>query len=297
MYVTAVISNALNTLHINSLLVWISWVVDIRRPSEASCAYSRCRPLWRSFERSSCRVLLIIYKYILRVIHSQCLPITHQHCSPQELLEDLRQKYSVVRDQCSWEDDTNPFCCDRCWESSPLPGSPEMEPVAAPSVVDALGEIHPGQHVSEDVASGTRYPPHPALEEAKTGPKSELDAGASRLGGSEGGGVGAAPEPSLDAVERGDRSPPPAVLSATSVEEDTDAVGSTRGAVVRSEVRDDGACPELRPPQKKASIAAAFSAHLRGVDKYPLELARLCRFAQFLTENELLREAYEVSLG
>ena len=50
-----------------------------------------------------------------------------------------------------------------------------------------------------------------------------------------------------------------------------------------------------RGPHRKAeAVAADFAAQLHGVDKYPLDLARLCRFALFLTENGLLREAYEV---
>lgn len=50
-----------------------------------------------------------------------------------------------------------------------------------------------------------------------------------------------------------------------------------------------------RPPRKPEAVAAGFSAHLHGIDKYPWDFARLCRFAQFLVENSLLREAYEVS--
>lgn len=49
-----------------------------------------------------------------------------------------------------------------------------------------------------------------------------------------------------------------------------------------------------RLPRKAETVVGEFSRHLHEVDKYPLDLPRLCRFAQFLTENGLLREAFEV---
>lgn len=222
----------------------------------------------------------------------------------QELLEDLRQKHSVVRDQSSWGDDTNPFCCDRCWDSSSLPGPSEEEPAAALPVEDPHGEVNSSPWVSDDAAYSPQKPQHPALKEARTGEKSALTAGALRSEGNQGDRDGAAPAPSSNTAERGDRSSPPIVLPTAllgSIGEDACTKGSIRGA--------GGTCLELQggagaradqppPTQRKAdAVAAAFSAHLRGVDKYPLELARLCRFAQFLTENELLREAHEVSFG
>lgn len=43
-----------------------------------------------------------------------------------------------------------------------------------------------------------------------------------------------------------------------------------------------------------APNAADFEAHIRSLDRHPLDFARLCRFAQFLTEKGLLAEAREV---
>eukprot|EP00752_Nemacystus_decipiens_P007659 g6847.t1 len=66
----------------------------------------------------------------------------------QELLGDLLQKHKVVRDQCSWGDDTNPFCCGRCSESSPVPGPPEeAESVVVLPLVDSQGEINSSSRV------------------------------------------------------------------------------------------------------------------------------------------------------
>eukprot|EP00903_Cladosiphon_okamuranus_P013005 g12134.t2 len=204
----------------------------------------------------------------------------------QELLEDLRQKFPVVRDQSSWGDDTNPFCCETCWENSPLPGPPE---VALP-----VGDTYRGGEVN----SSRWDPQRPASEEAKRAEASAQAAGASRFGDDEVDQDGEAPTSSSNAAKGGDRSPH-AVLSTTlpeSAEEDQRAVRSVRGDGVHLEGRSDGLRADLPPAKKAEAVAAAFSTHLRGVDKYPLELARLCRFAQFLTENELLREAYEVVL-
>lgn len=72
-----------------------------------------------------------------------------------------------------------------------------------------------------------------------------------------------------------------------------------KAVVVRAASQDMSSKKDIGrlPRRKPDTVAADFSAHLHGVDKYPLELARLCRFAQFLAENNLLREAYEVSSG
>lgn len=222
-----------------------------------------------------------------------------EHGPLQELLEDLRQKYSVVRDQSSWGDDTNPFCCDRCLETSTLPGPPEMEPVATLPIDndDSNGKVNSRPWANDDSAFGTRNPQHPASEDANTSEKKALANGVSRFGDEQGDPYGGAPEPSSNAVDKGDRSVPgvgPTTLLELE-EDDTRSTGLVRGAGGHLEVRGDGARGDLPPSQKADAVAAAFSAHLRGVDKYPLELARLCRFAQFLIENELLREAYEVS--
>ncbi|CAB1111351.1 unnamed protein product [Ectocarpus sp. CCAP 1310/34] len=124
-------------------------------------------------------------------------------------------------------------------------------------------------------------------------------------GASHGGATMSWPSPSENAG--GENCPTPGLLppvsTLESVEEDTPATGSFRyrrgaaglmqsAAVVPGGKR-RGSRVGAKPPTKPDAVAAAFSAHLHGVDKYPLELARLCRFAQFLTENELLREAYE----
>lgn len=217
----------------------------------------------------------------------------------QELLGDLRQKFSVVRDQSSWGDDTNPFCCDRCWESSPLPGPTETEQVAAPPVDDFHCENNSSPWPSDEAGYSIRNPEHPALEEPDVGGKLALAIGVSRLGDDQSSRDGAGLAPSSNSVERGNRSLPTVlpIKSLRSAEEDACAIGSVRGAGMPVDVKGDGANAELPPTQKAEAVAAAFSAHLRGVDKYPLELARLCRFAQFLTKNELLREAYEVRFG
>lgn len=239
-----------------------------------------------SFSTNSAVYALLLYYRIL---------LPHQHCPMQELLEDLQQKYPVVRDQSSWGDDTNPFCCDRCWESSPLPGAPQV----APPVGDAhgVGGVNSSPWESDDVGYRTRSPQHPAPEEVNRVETPALAAGVSRLRDDQGDQDGVAPTPSSNATEKGDRSPPSVVptMLPESAEEDTRTIGSVRGDGVYLEVRGDGARADPPPTQKADAVAAAFSTHLHGVDKYPLELARLCRFAQFLTENELLREAYEVS--
>lgn len=105
--------------------------------------------------------------------------------------------------------------------------------------------------------------------------------GGSRLGDDQGDAGGAAPAASSDGTER----------------EGSRSIGSARGVGVGLHVGGDEARADVPATEKADAVAAAFAAHLRGVDKYPLELARLCRFAQFLAENQLLREAYEVSCG
>lgn len=190
-----------------------------------------------------------------------------------------------MRDQSSWGNDTNPFCCDRCWENSPFPGPPDLEPTAAPptDVDDSNGEVKSSLWVSDAKVDGR------SAQEAT---------GQSKLGDTEDQRDGEVPAPSLNStVERGDRLAPevPPIALLESIEEDSCVTGSVRGAGVHLEERGNGALAQPPLRRKADAVAAAFSAHLRGVDKYPLELARLCRFAQFLTENELLREAYEVS--
>lgn len=201
----------------------------------------------------------------------------------QELLEDLQQKHPVVRDQSSWGNDTNPFCCDRCWENSPLSGPPETESVAAPPADDSHGEVYSSPWVSDHAAYSVTNPQPPASEDTDGGDQSEPADCNLTLGDDEGDVDGAAPTASSNAAEREYSRP--------------SAIGSIRGSEVDLEVRGGEAHAALPAKQKAGAVAAAFSAHLRGVDKYPLELARLCRFAQFLTEHELLREAYEVSCG
>lgn len=169
--------------------------------------------------------------------------------------------------------------------------------MAEPLVGEFHGEASSTPWASDDAACSTRNVQHPASEETETADKRTLEAEVSRFVDHQGDINDAAPELSQNAAEREDRSQlatVPTTLLA-SVEEGAREIGSVRGADKDLEAQGDRARTDILPTQKPGAVAAAFSAHLRGVDKYPLELARLCRFAQFLTENELLREAYEVS--
>ncbi|CBN79766.1 conserved unknown protein [Ectocarpus siliculosus] len=235
----------------------------------------------------------------------------------QELLEDLRQKFPVVREQSSWGNETNPFCCDRRWQGSPRIGSPEWENnTITPTSTDDPNQDNANDGRGNDAynMSLERVASTEGAEEAQSPPSAVVGTTGLRVrngddaGASYGGAAMSWPSPSENAGGKNCPRPGllPPVSTPGSVEEDTPATGSVRcrrgaaglmqsGAVVPGLER-RGSKVGAKPPPKPDAVAAAFSAHLHGVDKYPLELARLCRFAQFLTENELLREAYEVIL-
>ncbi|CAN0363269.1 unnamed protein product, partial [Ectocarpus sp. 12 AP-2014] len=234
----------------------------------------------------------------------------------QELLEDLRQKFPVVREQSSWGNETNPFCCDRCWQGSPRTGSPDGEK----NTVTPTSKGDPNQEnanarrgkdaynmsleraASTEDAEEAQLPPSVVVGTTGLRVRRGDDAGASY-----GGAAMSWPSPSENAGGKNCPTPGllPLVSTPGSVEEETPATGSVRCGWGAARLMQSAAVPGLerrdtrvgtKPPAKPDAVAAAFSAHLHAVDKYPLELARLCRFAQFLTENELLREAYEVIL-
>lgn len=225
-----------------------------------------------------------------------------------------------MREQSSWGDDTNPFCCDRCSQSSllhpELPGEEETTTVPPPTDDPSCRN------------NGSSYPQHSAVEGEEHEETSVLGASGSRLGnnGNTSGG-----DASNSNSRAADGNQPPSRLFATAISgslEETEVRGRGRSganhlmpatpvdpgifrledekAAVLSlpvEANSDGMEGSQRggagpppPPRRPEAIAAAFAVHLHGVDKNPLELARLCRFAQFLTESELLREAYEVNL-
>lgn len=237
----------------------------------------------------------------------------------QELLEDLRRNFSVVREQSSWGEDTNPFCCDRCWQSSPslpeVPGGENTTTIAPPTDVPPYQNNANTREIADE----------PALEGDEHEETLALGASELRLGnnGNVGGGdaspnnSGAAggnqassrllPTAVSGSFEEAEVREGAAVVSlmpatpadpATLVLEREEAARlplpvEANGVEMRGSKRAGEGPPQ--PSRRPEAIAAAFAAHLHGVDKNPLELARLCRFAQFLTENELLREAYEVS--
>ncbi|CAM9277017.1 unnamed protein product, partial [Ectocarpus fasciculatus] len=255
----------------------------------------------------------------------------------QELLEDLRQKFPVVREQSSWGNETNPFCCDRCWQGSPRPGSPVQEnSTKTPTATDDPIQDNANTGRGNDAynTSLERLASAEDAGDAQSPPSAVVGTSGSRLrkgddtGASYGGTAMSWPSPSENAGGKNCPTPGllPPVSTPGSIEEDTPATGPVRcgrgavglmptpargveslllkteetakpsAAVVPGFGRRGSSRVGVKPPAKPDAVAAAFSAHLHGVDKYPLELARLCRFTQFLTENELLREAYEVIL-
>lgn len=255
---------------------------------------------------------------------SQCPPIvfsTTAECNDtdQELLEDLRQKFPVVGDQPSWMDDADPFCCDRCWSNSPRPETPGHEtPTTAPPPTDNPEHGPMGAAAGHDTCIGgnSRHPVSSGCARKEETPVSQVADGSnpeSDGGNRDDGSYGASSFEQSDGQANG-----PPVLFPTEfrpgpfnefpgTNERLRGVGTMlsagEGGVTQSASRGSGLGRQgrrtgVRPPTTKPdAVAAAFSAHLHGVDKYPLELARLCRFAQFLTENELLREAYEVGFA
>lgn len=243
-----------------------------------------------------------------------------------------------MREQSSWGNETNPFCCDRCWQGSPRPGSPVQEnSTKTPTATDDPIQDNANTGRGNDAynTSLERLASAEDAEDAQSPPSAIVGTRGSRLrngddaGASYGGTAMSWPSPSENAGGKNCPTPGllPPVSTPGSIEEDTPATGPVRcgrgavglmptpareveslllkteetakpsAAVVPGFGRRGSSRVGVKPAAKPDAVAAAFSAHLHGVDKYPLELARLCRFAQFLTENELLREAYEVRRG
>ena len=232
-------------------------------------------------------------------------PLFNDDRSTQELLDDLRQKFSVVREHSSWADDTNPFCCDRCLQGSSWSESAGGGQATTPPPDDDLDQEagEAGTGGEDEAADACGNPRYAAPERPRSGEALALCAGRSSPEGN--GAYGdvasqssAAAVSSVDKAKR--ESQPPGLtglLGSTGDDACTMAVPSRANEGAPETPGNDGAGTGPRQPQKADAVASALSAHMRGVDKYPLDLARLCRFSQFLTENELLREAYEVSLG
>lgn len=245
-----------------------------------------------------------------------------------------------MREQSSWGNETNPFCCDRCWQGSSRTGSPvEENNTITPASTDDPNQDNAIAGRGNDAynTSLERLASAGDAENAQSPSLVVVGTSGLRLGENGGDGEGAdasyggaamSPSPSDNAGGKNCPTPCslPPVFTPGSVEEDTPATGSVRcgrgaaglmptparGAEALLPKKEEavmqsaGVVPGLerrgsrvgaKPPAKPDAVVAAFSAHLHGVDKYPLELARLSRFAQFLTENELLREAYEVRQG
>ncbi|CAM9194124.1 unnamed protein product, partial [Scytosiphon promiscuus] len=240
----------------------------------------------------------------------------------QDLLEDLRRKFPVVGDQSSWMDDRDPFCCDRCWQNSPRSESPgEGEPATFSSSMDDQkdGDTSAAAGNFADVSGTSRHPASSGREkEEETPVLPTVDDSNPGIGDGGVGNRGGDPSYGASSSRQSDgqiHAPPvlistdfpPGVLKegastkerirgvkAMPPEKEAEEVLPTLEALgVEQQIGSPGAQSPITKPE---AVAAAFSAHLQGVDKYPLELARLCRFAQFLTENQLHREAYEVIL-
>lgn len=174
-------------------------------------------------------------------------------------MQDLREKFAVVREQSSWED-TDPFYCGQC-QSLHNPTSPPYNTIP----------VDP-ENRGEDRVS-TPSPPQGTWEEN----------------------LGNSPQDHLEQTGCSDS----CCLAGPAMGETTGKIASlpveSRG---HGKVRLDDAMvtgrETRRPSPPSVAIAAEISTHLHKVDKYPLDCARLCRFAQFLTDNGLLGEAYEV---
>lgn len=207
----------------------------------------------------------------------------------QELLSDLRRNFPVVREQESWENDVDPFCCDACYRS-PLAGEFTTPPVDHDDNLEydtvEIGNLGVGLSSSHHTAS-----------EASVGSENNIPVAGIHLKIFH---DDDAPEIYGEQLSR-------RLMASGTVEGnqksrcsgvDSLPGGGTKSKKIKMEAgenfynRGEGTMPS-----RKGNAAAAFAAHLHGVDMYPLELARLCRFAQFLTGNGLLREAYEVFSG
>lgn len=184
----------------------------------------------------------------------------------------------MVRDQPSWGDDADPFCCDQL-QSGP------RDSTATPSN-DTEGDHHDGfkSEMGEGEDSSRASPPAFTSGEKHCDKLPEARGGSSTPVISE---RGRAKTPTYSRVS-GDN--PNGTRAAC-----LPPGGATNGENNRTVGGEEG--KRGPPPRKADAVAVEFSTHLHGVDKYPLELARLCRFAEFLTENSLMREAYEVRTG
>lgn len=281
-------------------------------------------------------IFLPLFKLSLRYVCLSTSDVNHPHIHAQELLEDLQRKFSVVREQSSWGNDTNPFCCDRCWQSSPLlPERGRTTTTVASPTDDPHSQNNANTGEGADgpaYGRGGNFPHNSALDGEGQEETSAFGENGSRLGNDEKDCGGHASYNDISSGAEGENHPPPRTFPTAAVsgslEEKKEAEVRGGGAAVclmpttpvnpatflsgreEAEMRpltvgtsgvemqgsERAGAGQPPPSRRPEAVAAAFSAHLHGVDKNPLELARLCRFAQFLTENELLREAYEVSL-
>lgn len=184
----------------------------------------------------------------------------------------------MVRDQSSWGDDADPFCCDQL-QSGP-------RDITATPANDPEGDNHDG--FKSETGEGEDF--SRASAPALTSSENHCDKLLEARGGS-----------STPVISERDRpkAPTHARVSGDNPNGNRTACLPPGGATNRENNRTIGGENGKRglPPRKADAIAVEFSTHLHGVDKYPLELARLCRFAEFLTENSLMREAYEVRTG
>lgn len=196
---------------------------------------------------------------------------------PQELLDDLRQNFTVVREQLS-RAETNPFFCGEC------------------NSLHRLRIPPPGMSIAEDPRSGKGDSNFIVPLKARRLTDHCEGRGSTPVGG----------HSSTEKTNRAMNKPP--YMTADHQRTAVHSADATRRRAVTTLRGNDDEVPlkEKSPtvvnkvgPRRAlppfAAVAAEFSSHLHNVDKYPLDLVYLCRFALFLTENALLREAYEVS--
>lgn len=180
-------------------------------------------------------------------------------------MQDVRENFAVVREQSSWGD-TDPFCCGKCQS----PNEPTSPPNNTILLVDP-------ENRGDDEVSMPYLHKGSWEENLEKSPLGDLE----RNGDSD--------SCCVAATAIGETTGEPVNRSAESRGHDGEILQQEETTVTGRGTR--------RMSPSSVAFAAEFSTHLHGVDKYPLDFVRLCRFAQFLTGFGVLREAYEVRRG